>query len=96
MSPVREKFVKIIESLPYELDEEREALYESYSRRFGQKKFRHIFYYNAQYSLRNAIETNKNIMANIDMLEDSPYFLNQILFNSFKKIPNLPINYFYY
>lgn len=35
MSPVREKFVKIIESLPYELDEEREALYESYSRRFG-------------------------------------------------------------
>lgn len=32
-----------------------------------------IYYYNYRYSLRNAIETNKNIMVNIDMLEDSPY-----------------------
>lgn len=32
-----------------------------------------IYYYNYQYSLKNAIETNKNIMAHIDNLEDSPY-----------------------
>ena len=32
-----------------------------------------IYYYNYQYSLKNAIETNKNIMAHIDNLEYSPY-----------------------
>ncbi len=32
-----------------------------------------IYYYNYQYSLRNAIETNRNIMLHIDYLEDSPY-----------------------
>lgn len=32
-----------------------------------------IYYYNYQYSLKNAIETNKNIMAHIDNLKDSPY-----------------------
>lgn len=32
-----------------------------------------IYYYNYQYSLKNAIETNKNIMVHIDNLVDSPY-----------------------
>ncbi len=32
-----------------------------------------IYYYNYQYSLKNAIVTNKNIMTRIDSLEDSPY-----------------------
>ena len=32
-----------------------------------------IYYYNYQYSLKNAIETNENILNHIDMLEDSPY-----------------------
>ena len=32
-----------------------------------------INYYNYQYSLRNAIETNRNILFRIHDLEDSPY-----------------------
>lgn len=32
-----------------------------------------IYYYNYQYSLRNAIETNRNIFFRIHDLEDSPY-----------------------
>lgn len=32
-----------------------------------------IYYYNYQYSLKNAIETNKNIIERIDSLEYSPY-----------------------
>lgn len=32
-----------------------------------------IYYYNYQYSLKNAIETNKEIMERIDSLENSPY-----------------------
>lgn len=32
-----------------------------------------IYYYNYQYSLKNAIETNRNIMERIDNLEASPY-----------------------
>ena len=32
-----------------------------------------IYYYNYQYSLKNAIETNKNIIEKIDSLEKSPY-----------------------
>lgn len=32
-----------------------------------------IYYYNYQYSLKNAIETNKNILFHIHNLENSPY-----------------------
>lgn len=32
-----------------------------------------IYYYNYQYSLKNAIETNENILLHIYNLEDSPY-----------------------
>lgn len=32
-----------------------------------------IYYYNYQYSIKNAIETNENILSHIDMLEYSPY-----------------------
>ncbi len=32
-----------------------------------------IYYYNYQYSLKNAIETNRNILVRIHNLEDSPY-----------------------
>ncbi len=32
-----------------------------------------IYYYNYQYSLRNAIETNRSILFRIHDLEDSPY-----------------------
>lgn len=32
-----------------------------------------IYYYNYQYSLKNAIETNRNILFRIHDLEDSPY-----------------------
>ena len=32
-----------------------------------------IYYYNYNYSIKNAIETNKNILEHIDMLEDSLY-----------------------
>ncbi len=32
-----------------------------------------IYYYNYQYSLRNAIETNRNILFRIHALENSPY-----------------------
>lgn len=32
-----------------------------------------IYYYNYQYSLKNAIETNRNILFCIHDLEDSPY-----------------------
>ena len=32
-----------------------------------------IYYYNYQYSLRTAIETNRNILFRIHDLEDSPY-----------------------
>lgn len=32
-----------------------------------------IYYYNYQYSSKNAIETNRNIMLHIDSLKNSPY-----------------------
>ena len=32
-----------------------------------------IYYYNYNYSIKNAIETNENILEHIDMLEYSPY-----------------------
>lgn len=32
-----------------------------------------IYYYNYQYSLKNAIETNKNILSYINDLEKFPY-----------------------
>lgn len=32
-----------------------------------------IYYYNYQYSSKNAIETNKNIMLHINSLKNSPY-----------------------
>ena len=39
----------------------------------AQQELIDIYYYNYQYSLRNAIETNENILHHIDMLENSPY-----------------------
>ncbi len=48
-----------------------------------------IYYYNYQYSLKNAIETNENILNHIDMLEDSPYigrYIPEILDKRFREI----------
>jgi plasmid stabilization system protein ParE len=48
-----------------------------------------IYYYNYQYSLKNAIETNRNIMERIDSLEDSPYigrYISEMLDNRFREI----------
>lgn len=39
----------------------------------AKKQLVDIYYYNYQYSLKNAIETNRNIIELIDSLEDSPY-----------------------
>ena len=39
----------------------------------AQQELIDIYYYNYQYSLKNAAETNENILRNIDMLEFSPY-----------------------
>ena len=32
-----------------------------------------IYYYNYQYSIKNAVEINRNILSHIDILENSPY-----------------------
>ena len=48
-----------------------------------------IYYYNYQYSLKNAIETNKNLMERIDNLQTSPYigrYIPEILDNRFREI----------
>ncbi len=48
-----------------------------------------IYYYNAQYSLKSAIETNKNILNYIHSLESSTYigrYIPEILDNCFQEL----------
>lgn len=48
-----------------------------------------IYYYNYQYSLKNAIETNKKILFRIHDLEDLPYIgrkIPEIMDSSFREI----------
>ena len=55
----------------------------------AQQELIDIYYYNYQYSLKNAIETNKNILSYIDMLEDSPYigrYIPEMSDNRFREI----------
>ena len=48
-----------------------------------------IYYYNYQYSSKNAIETNENIFLHIYNLEDSPYigrYIPEISYKHFREI----------
>ena len=51
----------------------------------AQQEIIDIYFYNYQYSLKNAIETNEGILRYIDMLQESPYIGRYILEMSDKR-----------